>query len=154
VESCTVTNTGSTNATPSATTGGGISVSSGSTVRDCTVAANKGDGILATFDCLITGNEAVSNGSSGDGAGIHTTGSNNRIESNHVNFNDRGIDVDSTASVIIGNTASGNTTNYVIALSNRYGPIVNITATGTAAVSGSSAASTMTTTDPTANYAH
>lgn len=47
-----------------------------------------------------------------------------------------------------------NTTNYEIAASNRYGPIVDITATGSAAVSGSSAASVLTNTEPNANYSH
>ena len=52
------------------------------------------------------------------------------------------------------NSASGNTINYDIVINNRYGPIINITASGTAAVSGSSAVSTVATTDPWANFAY
>ena len=67
----------------------------------------------------------------------------------------RGIDVDSTGSLIIKNSASLNTiTNYEIAVSNRYGPIVDLTAPGSAAVSGSSAASVLTNTEPNANFSY
>ena len=138
VIACTVTNTTTTNATPTSSTGGGISLGGASTVKDCTVQGNKGDGIRAASNCQIIGNTSDGNGlSTGDGAGIHTTGSRNRIESNIVSNNDRGIDVDSTLSLIIGNSAANNTTNYDIAASNRYGPIIDISATGSAAVSGS-----------------
>ncbi|MBX7208738.1 MAG: hypothetical protein K1X78_10530 [Verrucomicrobiaceae bacterium] len=47
-----------------------------------------------------------------------------------------------------------NTTNYEIVASNRYGPIVDLTAPGSAAVSGSSAASVLTNTEPNANFSH
>jgi parallel beta-helix repeat protein len=89
-----------------------------------------------------------------DGAGILATVGDNRIEGNNCAGNDRGIDVDGSGNIIIGNTCSGNSTNYDIVANNRYGPIVNITASGTAAVSGNSAASTVTTTDPWANFAY
>jgi hypothetical protein len=93
-------------------------------------------------------------GSGGNGAGIHSTNSENRIEANSVTGNDRGIDVDSTGSLIIKNSAATNTTDYVIAASNRYGAIVNITAGGAAAVNGNVAASTLTSTDPWANFSY
>ena len=157
VVGCTVTNNTNTNATPTSTTGGGINVGSASTVKDCTVQGNKGDGIRATSLCQIIGNTCDGNGngaSAGDGAGIHTTSTRNRIEGNTATGNDRGIDVDSTLSLIIRNSAGNNTTNYEIAASNRYGPIVDLTAAGSAAVSGSSAASVLTNTDPNANFSH
>jgi parallel beta-helix repeat protein len=99
-------------------------------------------------------NICSSNGNFGDGAGIHATGSDNRIEGNKCTRADRGIDVDGTGSIIIKNTCSGNTTNYSIVANNRYGPIINITAGGTAAVSGNSAADTSGTTHPWANFAY
>jgi len=68
--------------------------------------------------------------------------------------NDRSIDLDASGSPITKNNAANNTTDYVIAADNRYGANVNITAAGTAAVSGSSAASTLTSTDPCANFSH
>jgi len=54
----------------------------------------------------------------------------NRTESNHVTDNDIGIDVDGTGNIITKNTASGNGTNYDIAASNSYGPIVNVSEVG------------------------
>jgi parallel beta-helix repeat protein len=98
-------------------------------------------------------NICSSNGFGGDGAGIHATGSDNRIEGNNCTDADRGIDVDGIGSIIIKNTCSGNTFNYSIVANNRYGPIINISISLTAAVSGSSAASTLTSTDPWANFA-
>ena len=92
------------------------------------------------------------NGLAGDGAGIHSTGNENRIEGNSVTGNDRGIDVDSTGSLSIKNSAATNTIDYVIAASNRYGAIINITAAGAAAVSGNNAVSTVASTDPWANF--
>lgn len=152
---CTVTNTNSTAATLTATTGVGISVGAASTVKDCTVQGNRGDGIRATSLCQIVGNTCDGNGfSTGDGAGIHTISLRNRIERNTATGSDRGIEVTSTGSLIIGNTAGTNTSNYLIAASNRYGAIIDLTATGTAAVSTNSAAGTISAADSTANIAH
>ena len=53
-----------------------------------------------------------------------------------------------------GESASVNTTNYDIVANNRYGPIIDITAGGQPAVSGDSAASTVATTDPWANFSY
>ena len=63
---------------------------------------------------------------------------------------------DGTANMILKNTASGNTTNYDIAADNRYGQIVDLTATGVSpAVTGSSATGTLSvTTHPWANFSH
>lgn len=152
VSGCTVTDNTSTNATLTATTGMGINVSNGSTVRDCTVRNSKGDGIRANVDCRIIGNMCETNGlSTGDGAGIHTTSTGNRIDSNHVAGTDRGIDVDSIANTIVRNTATGNTANYDIVASNSVGAIVN--PANSAAIAGNGAlASSLGTTDPWANF--
>lgn len=99
-------------------------------------------------------NTSDRNGLGGDGAGIHSTSAENRIERNSVTGNDRGIDVDTAGSLIIKNSAATNTIDYVIAASNRYGAIINITAAGAAAVSGNTAASTLTSTDPWANFSY
>ena len=126
----------------------------GSTVCGCTASFNNGNGISADSDCLIIGNNCDSNGISGDAAGIRVNFSNNRIDGNNCTDCDRGIDVGSAGNIIIRNTCAGNATNYAIAANNRYGPIVNITATGTAAVNGKFAAGTLTSTDPHANFAY
>lgn len=158
---CTITNCvamGNTTTAGTATnsTGIGFNVSDGSTVEGCISGSNHGDGIRVTAACIVSHNSCRQNGIGGgaDGAGIHSTAIANSIERNFVFNNTRGVEVSSTGSVIIGNTATANGTAYVIAASNRYGPILDISASGTAAVNGSSAASTLTTTDPWANFTH
>ena len=135
-------------------TSNGIITGVGCTITGCTARANTQDGIVVSSGCLVMGNTCTINGSgAGDGAGIHVTGGDNRIEGNNNIGADRGIDVDLAGNLIIRNSASGNTTNYNIAAGNRYGPIIDITAGGTPGVAGNSAASTMSTTDPWANLA-
>ena len=85
---------------------------------------------------------------------IHVTGNDNRIEGNNVANNDRGIDVDLGGNIIIKNTASGNGANYDIVADNRYGPIIDITALGAPAATGSSAAGTLASSDPWANFSY
>jgi len=124
-------------------------------VTGCTSSVNTGDGIQVGNDCRVTDNSCDSNGNgSGDGAGIHATGSGNRIEGNIVTDADRGIDVDVGGNIIIRNTCTSNTINWVIAANNYYGPIINRTGVVTAAVNGSVAASTLATTDPNANFSY
>jgi hypothetical protein len=69
-------------------------------------------------------------------------------------FSKSQINVSTDGNLIVGNSAKGNPTNYSIAADNRYDPIVDIRATGTASVSGSSAPSTLTSTDPSANFSY
>jgi parallel beta-helix repeat protein len=150
---CTVTGTTSTAATLSFITGAGIVVGSGSVVQDCLTVNNAGDGIRAVSNCRIVGNQSNSNGAGAtpDAAGIHASGSRNRIDSNHVFQNDRGIDVDSASNTIIRNTAASNTANYDIVANNSVGAIVN--PANSAAIAGNGAlASSLGTTDPWANF--
>ena len=124
---------------------------------------NKGDGIRALNDCSIVANVSSHNGSfsggGGDGAGVHVTDRSNRIEGNNVTTNTRGIEVSAAGNLIIKNSArssgTSNAGNYVIAADNRYGPIVDINATGSVAVSGKGPfTSTLTSTDPWANFSY
>jgi len=134
--------------------GSGIYCDSASTVADCTVQSNTGDGIVCTSNCVIRGNTCTSNGfASGDGAGIHATGSDNRIEGNNCTGADRGIDVDFTGNIIIRNTCSGNTINWEIAASNAVAPIVQATTNG-APISGNTYAGSLGSTDPNANFTY
>ena len=152
---CSVSNSVSTAGTLTATTGMGLNVGADCNVERCTVDANKGDGIHCGGGCRVIFNVCNVNGNTtGDGAGIHVTAGDGRVEGNTVAGNDRGIEVDGTGSLIIKNDAASNTTDFVIAANNRYGAIINITATGTAAVSGNTAASTVASTDPWANFSH
>lgn len=152
---CIVRSNTTTAGTLTATTGIGINAGFNATIIDCRVSANKGDGIRLQGTSLARGNVCHANGNTtGDGAGIHAISSSNRIEGNFLTNNDRGIDVDTGGNLIIRNTARANTTNYDIVADNRYGEIVNVTATGTAAVTGNAGASTLTSTDSLANFAY
>src|SRR5256714_385963 len=140
-----------TTGAPTATTGIGFNVSDNSTILNCDAQLNRGDGIRAAYACVIRENNCSLNG---NGAGVHTTGGNNRIEGNNVTSNYRGIQVDGTGSLIIKNSASDNSSDYLIGASNRYGPVVDISAGGAPAVNGKSAADTSTTSHPWANFSY
>ena len=103
----------------------GIVASIGSSITGCTSTQNDEDGIQVSSDCYVARNNSRLNGGAvADGAGVHSTSSNNRIDENNVTDNDVGIAVDSLDSIVIRNSASGNTTNYVIAAGNSVGEIV------------------------------
>lgn len=122
----------------------GISASSGSTVTGCTATSNATNGIIAAFGATITGCTArdnrtginvgddsrIMNNICDQGAttvgdvGILVTGSDNRIDGNHVTDNGIGIDVNGTGNLIVRNTAAGNTTAYSILAGNNFAAIV------------------------------
>ena len=104
--------------------GHGITAGLGATIKNCTVQFNTLNGISVIGDTLVRENICYSNGNGGDGAGIVVSGNRSRIEGNNCSNNDRGIDVNSTGNLIIGNSAAGNTTNYDIIAGNRTGTIV------------------------------
>lgn len=140
--------------------GDGIIVSLRSIVEACTSSLNEGDGIECNTNCVIRGNNCDFNGTGGvASAGIHATGSGNTIEGNRCSNADRGVDVDGTGNIIIRNTCRGNTTDWVIAGNNLYGPIVDrrvpVPVAFTNQVNGFSAVSTMgSEEDPKANYSY
>ncbi len=133
----------------------GISVASGSTVADCTAGPNALDGIRCQLQCVIRGNTCYFNGNPGNGAGIHATGADNRIEGNNCTSADRGIDVDAGGNIIIKNTCSGNTTNWDLAANNYYGPIIDRTGVASPAVVGAAQpVSSLGSTDSNANFSY
>jgi len=140
-----------TNCTSAFNQGNGI-LADRSEITGCTVGENGADGLHIGENCTVLTNACNSNGF--DGAGIYVTTGGNRIEDNHCTGNGRGIDVGSAGNLIVRNSCSSNSTNYEIVAGNRYGPIIDVTAGGTLAVSGNSAPSTLTSTDPSANYAY
>jgi len=142
-----------TGCTASFNTADGINAGGGSTVTGCTAYANTGDGIEVTNDCRVTDNTCDSNGI-GDGAGIHATSSDNRIEGNNCTDADRGIDVDLAGNIIIKNTCSGNVINWTIAANNVCGPILDRTVPASAAISGNSAPDSTLSTHPHANFTY
>lgn len=107
------------NCNVSGNVGAGINASVGSSVTGCTVSANTADGIVVNNLSLVQGNNCQGNGAgTGDGAGIHATGTSNRIDNNMTATNDRGVDVDGTGNLIMRNDATGNTTNFDIVAGN------------------------------------
>ncbi len=104
--------------------GDGILAGSGSTLSDCAASYNTGDGMQVFSDSRVVGCVCHNNGfNTGDGAGIHATSSDNRIEGNTCTDNDRGIDVDTSGNFIVKNSCSGNTTEYDIVGGNDVGTI-------------------------------
>ncbi len=133
----------------------GFVLGAGSTIAFCTAAANGGSGIRALSDCYIHDNTCDGNGTGATiSAGIFTGSPDCRIERNNCTDNDIGINVTSGGNLIIANSCASNTVNYEIIAGNRFGPIVNITASSASGVSGDFAPSNLTSTDPFANFAH
>ncbi len=134
VVACVSHSNSNTNSPSTSLQGVGILAGAGSTVKDCTVRNNRGDGIRVTSDCLVVGNACDGNGvGSGDGAGIYVLSSDNRIDGNLVTDNRRGIEVGATGNFIVRNSASGNATHYDIPAGNKnaevLAPGANFTAT-------------------------
>jgi hypothetical protein len=134
-------------------TGAGIRAVFGeSTITNCVSQINTGPGIQVNDNCLVSQNQCSSNA----GPGILATSGNNRIDGNNIEGQPAGfgLRVTGTGNLIIRNSVADAATPYDIAANNRYGSIVNISAGGTPAVSGATAASTLTTTDAWANFAY
>lgn len=95
----------------------GVAAGDGCRVNDCAMSHNTADGLQVANGCRVTGNTCDYNGSGGDGAGIHATGSDNRIEGNSATDNDRGIDVDSGAGATLSSATvpaeMARTTSYL-----------------------------------------
>jgi len=126
------------------------------TIERCAASGNIGDGIRVTSRSIVHNNSSTNSGSN---AGVHVTGNGNRIEGNLAATNSTGFLADAGGNLFIKNDASNNGTsnagNYNIAVDNRYGPIIDDTATGAAAATGKGPfASTLNTTDPWANFSH
>ena len=111
----------------------GIILGDNCVVNDCLVQHNGYNGISAEGSgCIIRGNSLCGNNVSGfyGQSSIYVTGSNNRVEDNHVTgtgSNGYGILVSgSTNNIIIKNSVEGSgTNNYSIAALNDVGPIGN-----------------------------
>ena len=134
-------------------TNSGIAVGVGCTVADCTSRANSRDGINCVSECVIRGNTCSFNGNGGTGSGIVAV-IDNRIEGNSCSTADSGIAVSGPGNIIIRNTCTGNTTDWVITGNNVVGPILDRRAPASAAISGFSAPSSLGATDPNANFSY
>ncbi len=129
----------------------GIRAGSGCTVAECTTYASTLDGIQVQSDCTVRHNNCRVAGNGGDGAGIHATSNDNRIEGNNCTDSDRGIDVDVAGNIIVKNTCSGNTTNWDVVAGN---VILVVSATTAGAVVGSTGGAAPGSTDPNANFSY
>ena len=134
-------------------TGIGFMANDGTEIVHCTSSSNNLDGIKCASGCTIVGNACSSNGIGGanEGAGIHATGFDNRIESNHCLSADRGIDVDIGGNFISKNTCSGNTTNWDVAAGNT---ILVVQGSSAGAVLGNAGGTAPGSTDPNANFTY
>lgn len=129
--------------------GRGIVFGDNSKVTGCTASENSVDGLLTTGrGSQIVGN--VVGGNPGVGITLGTASIRNRVEDNHFHGNGIGLLVAGTTNLIFGNTATANSTNYVITTNNRVGPIV--IPPNSAAVNGNTGGSGMGTTNPWANF--
>ncbi|MCC6227880.1 MAG: right-handed parallel beta-helix repeat-containing protein [Phycisphaerales bacterium] len=130
----------------------GLNVGSDSCVTDCSAYYNPSDGILCSSSCLLRGNSCTGNGNgSGNGANIHATGADNRVEGNNCIGADRGIDVDTAGNIIIKNTCSGNTTNWDVVAGNT---ILVVQGSAAGAVLGNTGGTAPGSTDPNANFTY
>ena len=150
---CTASSNNTTNSPPTPSQGGGIYVLPESTVKNCTVGENRGDGIRVEGYTRVKGNLCV--GSSGNrSAGIHSTSTDNRIESNTAILNSTNIAVDDGYNLIIRNSVyeGYGDTNYVISVNNKVGGIV--IPPDSPAISGNSGGAGVGSTDPWANFGY
>ncbi len=108
VETCEVT-----------TNGVGIHAEDSCIVRDCIVSFNTLDGIWAEDRCIVANNVCGFNGFVSFGGGIRVTGSNCRIEANHVAHGYKGLHIDGVDNYVLDNTVWGNGVNYDIGPGNR-----------------------------------
>ncbi len=122
VKDCNACFNSTSNATISNSTGMGIcAFDENALIENCTCGDNAADGIQVANRSVVLNNLSGSNG----GAGVHATGTANRIEGNQVTSNNPGILVDTSVNLILRNTARANgSANYVIAINNRVAAIV------------------------------
>lgn len=109
-----------------------------------------GPGLVEDCQFINTGLANATSRRSGVFASNRAVIRNNLIEGAPV-----GIETTGARAVVTGNTVgNASVAAYVLSANTLYGPIVNLSAVATAAVSGSTASGVLTTTDPNANFVH
>lgn len=135
--------------------GNGFNVNEGCLIEACTARLNALDGFRIDNDCVIRGCVSDSNGVGLTiGAGIRITSTDNRIESNQCSDCDVGIDADAGGNVLVRNTCADNDTNWILALGNFYGTIIDRTTTLGSSVNGNEAPGSLGSTDANANFSY
>lgn len=94
----------------------GIVGGAGSMLVDNVASSNGLIGISITSDGFAMRNHVTWNGQAapGSGGGMVVSGSGNRIEENSAHFNVAGILINGTGNLVVGNLASGNSTNNIL----------------------------------------
>ncbi len=161
--------------TASQNTGHGINIANGGSISNCVASQNDLNGFFVGSGCTVTGCSALNNDQHGfsfsqgsnvtnctarsngsaiaDGAGFRCF-TDSRLQGNVSSGNDRGVDCTGAGNILFGNTCTGNSTNWVLAANNVFGPIIDRTAPGSAAVSGNAAADSSGSTHPHANFSY
>lgn len=107
---CTAGSNTNTNAANSSSTGFGLRIFSSSTVQECSISGNDGDGLQVDGDrCQIADNNCSDNTQRGGGANIHLTSTTNacRIDGNHCAGGTRGFLIEGADNLIVRNSAQG-----------------------------------------------
>ncbi|MFM9957448.1 MAG: right-handed parallel beta-helix repeat-containing protein [Phycisphaerales bacterium] len=147
---CTVAHCAAT-----ANSGHGIEPGGANLVQACSASLNLLDGIRCIGTCTVQSTTCSGNGAGvSEGAGIHITGSDNRVDGNNCTGNDRGVDVDAAGNIIVNNTCAGNTTDWDITADNVVGPILDRRAPASAVINGFSAPGSLGSTEPNANFSY
>jgi hypothetical protein len=128
-----------------------------STISECNASFNGQGGISANFS-VVSGHVRTSNGTATTtGAGILVSGAS-RVEGNHCCDNDRGYRATGTDNLLVRNSASRNTINFMFDVENYYGIIVDRRVpqaiASTPAVLQGYGSSTVGTTEANANIAY
>jgi parallel beta-helix repeat protein len=131
------------------TDGGGI-------ISGCTAMSNTEHGMILTGNNTARGNTCFFNGTvATTGAGIRVNGTGSVVDNNLLVANRLGLSVLGSRVIITRNRCRNNgVLNYDIAANNYYGEIVDRVNVATPLAGGNSAASTLTSTDPNANFAY
>jgi hypothetical protein len=87
-------------------------------IIDCTVRTQGQNCILVSDQCFVHHNNCVGTGPGGSVAGIHATGTLNRIEGNQVSGTGTGFKLDSAKNFTLGNVSFSNGTGYSIVAGN------------------------------------
>jgi hypothetical protein len=132
----------------------GIDMGNDTVITDCTASGNTQNGIHVGYRALVARNNSSGNGvGAGVGAGIYVLYNDGRVENNLCASNDYGIHVDGVGNLIVSNMCTRNTVNFDFYNFNQWGRIVDLTTSITGTVSGNSAASSLGSSDPWANFA-
>lgn len=154
-DNCTGTGIGSSGIVRGCSASGnqvGFYMSDGGLAEGCVATANTQYGLRAQDRGTIS--HCTARQAASAFANIFLGGTDSVAQYNNCSGGAIGIQTVVGGNLIIGNRCAGSSTNYSITVNNRYGPIVDVSAGGGAAVNGNVAASNLTSTDAYANFSY